>query len=267
MDKMWLERFLGMGSGYVLNFSNRTFKEFILEHTGLDIDDDKYTYGSGSKANRLRAFWAKESNYTTSKLLHGLLEYYRAHSEMGVYDIDSVEAEFKHCSEIAGRLSNDALVENVDSIQPRTLDKDFESLSKAVRDAIQKNEPQQALDRLHTYMVRFVRSLCDAHEIQFSQDDSLNAIFGKYVKFLNQQQLMETTMGEKILKASISILDAFNQVRNEKSFAHGNRLLNYDESLLIFNNIANTVRFIDSLESQLNAANETAMAPVDDLPF
>ncbi|WP_081728076.1 abortive infection family protein [Alkalihalobacillus hemicellulosilyticus] len=45
-------------------------------------------------------------------------------------------------------------------------------------------------------------------------------------------------MTRRILKTSISLLDAFNPVRNDKSFAHDNPLLNYDESMLIFKNIS-----------------------------
>lgn len=44
-------------------------------------------------------------------------------------------------------------------------------------------------------------------------------------------------MTECILKSSISTLEAFNRVRNEQSFAHDNSILNYDESLLIFNHV------------------------------
>jgi len=60
-EKTGFERMLGMGSGYVLDFSNRTFSEFILDITGRGIYDARYDYESGSKANRLRGFWKEES--------------------------------------------------------------------------------------------------------------------------------------------------------------------------------------------------------------
>jgi hypothetical protein len=56
-----------MGSGYVLNFSNRTFDEFVSDSTGRDIGDSKYNSGSGSKANRLRGFWREESESPRSR--------------------------------------------------------------------------------------------------------------------------------------------------------------------------------------------------------
>lgn len=51
-----------MASGYVLNFSDRTFEEFVVEAVGRNIHDEKYTTGGTSKANKLRTFWMTESD-------------------------------------------------------------------------------------------------------------------------------------------------------------------------------------------------------------
>jgi hypothetical protein len=76
VERTRLERLFGMGSGYVLDFSNRTFAEFVVDSTGRDIYSDKYNYDSGSKANRLGAFWAEEPNHLAGKLTSDLLDYY-----------------------------------------------------------------------------------------------------------------------------------------------------------------------------------------------
>ncbi len=75
VERRKLEQFLGMGSGYVLDFSNRTFAEFVRESTGRNIYDPGYDYESGSKANRLRAFWQKEPNPVVGKLMGEMLDY------------------------------------------------------------------------------------------------------------------------------------------------------------------------------------------------
>ncbi len=75
LERRKLEQTFGMGSGYVLDLSNRTFAEFILDSTGRDIGNPRYDYGSNSKANRLRAFWQKEDNATVGKLINDLLAY------------------------------------------------------------------------------------------------------------------------------------------------------------------------------------------------
>ena len=75
LEKRKLENLFGMGSGYVLDFSNRTFAEFFRETVDRNIYDEAYNQGSGSKANRMRAFWQKEDNRVVGKLLNEMLEY------------------------------------------------------------------------------------------------------------------------------------------------------------------------------------------------
>jgi hypothetical protein len=74
-EKRLLEDFFGMRSGYVLDFSNHTFREFVLEAVGIDIYAEKYAEEGFSKAKRLRTFWKLESDYTVGKLLHALIDY------------------------------------------------------------------------------------------------------------------------------------------------------------------------------------------------
>jgi hypothetical protein len=74
VEKRKFEKLLRMDSGYVLDFSNRTFAEFIMDSTRLNIDDSRYDYGSGSKANRLRTFWQKEDNAVVGKLMNDMLD-------------------------------------------------------------------------------------------------------------------------------------------------------------------------------------------------
>ena len=75
LEKRNFEKFLEMSGGYVLNFSDRTFAEFVADSTGRNIFDTRYNYKSGSKANRLRAFWATEDNHMVGKLLSDILDY------------------------------------------------------------------------------------------------------------------------------------------------------------------------------------------------
>lgn len=100
-----------MGGGYVLDFSNQTFAEFVVESTRREIYDSKYNYISGSKANRLRAFWAKEPNHTVGKLIHDLLEYCYATGSVSTND-----PLVPGCRRIAQRLLQGALVEQIDAI-------------------------------------------------------------------------------------------------------------------------------------------------------
>lgn len=74
-DKRVLEEFFGMDSGYVLNFSDRTFGEFVHEAVDIEIHSDKYSIHGLSKAKKLRAFWEIESDYLVGRLLNALIDY------------------------------------------------------------------------------------------------------------------------------------------------------------------------------------------------
>jgi hypothetical protein len=71
LEKRRFEMLLNMGSGYVLNFSDRTFNDFFLDAINFDIN----SHYSGSKANRLRTFWRRDTNSIVGKLMGAMLDY------------------------------------------------------------------------------------------------------------------------------------------------------------------------------------------------
>src|SRR5882762_10735939 len=72
-EKKKLEEYLGMQSGYVLDFSDRTFREFVHDSVEMDINDPNVG-GEGSTARRLRHFWSTQPDLVVGKLLKSLLE-------------------------------------------------------------------------------------------------------------------------------------------------------------------------------------------------
>lgn len=265
-----IEDFLGMKSGYVLDFSNRTFQEFIYKSLKKDIYDPIYDYASGSKANLLRRFIEIEHSSTVGKLIEDFCNYWYSKSQRGqIHRFKGDEFLHSETLKIVERLKIEKIVENIESIKPNNIeDRDFETLAKNIRESIERNEPELSIDRLHTFTFKYIRTLCKKHKIDFKKEESLNSIFGKYVKYLSSQKLLESEMSEKILKYSINILDAFNDVRNNKSLAHDNPILNYDESLVILNNISTAIRFIEKIEIQIDAKQtQEVNQDESDLPF
>jgi hypothetical protein len=266
IEKSKFENLFGMKSGYVLDFSDRTFQEFIIETIRVDIYETKYAYQSGSKANRLRGFWINESNYIVGKLLDSLLQYWRSRVQTGhIKTDDTKESLYIDCIKIAERLKQDLSITNIDALQPNNSDKDFSILSESIKASIEKNEPEVALDRLHTFVVKYIRELCNKHSINFSKETPLHSLFGSYIKYLNEENKIESKMTELILKSSISVLESFNDIRNNKSLAHDNPILNYFESVLIFNDISNVLKFIESIEKENPTESDNDEG--DDLPF
>ena len=261
-EKRKLERMLGMASGYVIDFSNRTLEEFVLESTGKEIYDEKYNFNSGSKANRMRAFWNIESNYVVGKLLGDIFDEWDEYKGYNNTEVPSEE-----CLKIVQRLKLSAPVPDIDAVVANSEDKDFESLAKAVRDSIDRNEPEAGLDRLHTFLVKYFRVLCEKYGIDTNQKKPLHGLVGEYIKKMKASGVIESEMTERILKSSIANMEAFNHVRNNQSFAHDNKVLKYTEAMLIFGHVTCSIRFIEELEKGQSMAVESNDEKWEDIPF
>lgn len=260
LEKRRLERLFGMESGYVLDFSNRTFEEFVLDVVGKGIYDEKYDYSSGSKANRLRAFWSVEPDHVVARLLSALIQVAR--------DEGCSAESAEQAREIARRLEANAPVADIEAIESIGGGRDFEAVVEDVRKSIERNEPERGLDRLHTFTTKYLRELCSRRGIDTPRSKPIHSLLGELLKALRREGAVESEMAERIFKSTISILDAFNEVRNNRSLAHDNELLSHAEALLIFNGVASAIRFLASVEGQPPKLRETETeAETEEPPF
>lgn len=247
-DRRRLEPFLDMGGGWVLNFSDRTFNEFFVEHVGLNIDDPKYLFRGTSKAKRMRAFWELDSDYTVARALEALIEWgdeFKCLPDDAQLRSD-VEA-------IIVRLKLSSPVPEVDAFTASVNALDFTAAAKHIRAAIDANEPATALDRVHVFLMKFLRTLCEQRGIAVSREKPLHSLMGEYIKHLRAAGHLESEMTERILKTSISNLEAMNTVRNDQSLAHDNPMLNHDEAVLIVSHVGGLVRFLKTIEAKIQA--------------
>lgn len=70
-----MDHLTGMSSGYVLNFTNKTFQEFFMDEVGVNIYDDAYADGGESKGKRLRSFFRKGQPTAVCRAIEALWEY------------------------------------------------------------------------------------------------------------------------------------------------------------------------------------------------
>lgn len=129
IEKQILESLLRMSNGYVLGFSDRTFADFFKDYR-VDIYSDKYhsSERSGSKANRLRAFWDIESDSLVADVLQGLLEHsYLENSE----SFHQPMKQWEDCEGIIKRLQ--ATKVSLDSLKKVTEKLDLHSIDKQIK--------------------------------------------------------------------------------------------------------------------------------------
>ncbi|MGO6818974.1 abortive infection family protein [Rhizobium ruizarguesonis] len=246
-----LEQALNMGEGYVLDFSDRTFNDFFYDTLGIDPETEGRLFnGRGtSKAKRLRSFIERAPASSVAKLLRGLWDYRgsivtraRTPAEQGM------EASYFITVGRFEGVSQDIDTSAIESFEPNeTLDE----LVASIRRDLDAKKPHAALDRLHTYCMKRFASLVRKHGGgDCGNDDPLHSRVGRYVRFLGAQRNL-TQMSERIIKSSISVFEAMNEIRNDKSLAHDNPdLIDPDEARFIFDSVTAILRYIKSVDGR-----------------
>ncbi len=186
-DRRFLEEVFEMGSGYVLNFSDRTFAEFFENELSVNIDDPKYRLNGVSKAKRLRAFLQIETEAVVAKALRALWEYRDA--VRGPFDGQGETARtqkdrfFAIIHSIEGAVSTAC----TDAIEKFAENQTLEELISAIERDIRADKPAAALDRLHTYCMKKFAYVLDQKGITVDKDAPLQSRAGRYIKALESE--------------------------------------------------------------------------------
>lgn len=182
--------------------------------------------------------------FIVSRVLRALIAY----GEGEGFFVDSNPKLMEECADIAERLQNanpdvselsNGIINNIT----------LEFLISEMKSSLERGNPEAAIDRLHTFTTNFIRKLCVKNNIDLNKDKPLHSLLGGYIKDLKNKEKLESNMSERILKSNISILEAFNDVRNNQSLAHDNKPLNKIESKFIFNGVVNAIKFLREIEN------------------
>jgi hypothetical protein len=236
-----------MHSGYVLDFYNRTLAEFFEDEFGIEIYDEKYSFKGTSKANRLRAFVEIEDPHVVAHVLRALWDY-RNRLELKRETNNDNELSDRFFS-VLEKVEGGSSIPRTNALEKFKSDFTLEELIAAIDRDIQAGRPAAALDRLHTYCMKKFAHLLQKRGEVVGLGDPLQSRVGKYIKMIeNERELREMT--RRAAKSAISIFEAFNDIRNNKTFAHDNEILDAAEARFIFDTVSAYLRFLKSLEPE-----------------
>lgn len=239
------------GFGYVLDFSDRTMEEYFQDEFGIEIYAPENKVNGGSKRNCLMAFLRGADHGTALKVLRSLWELREGLLESRENSFDSQDAKNKSepFRKVIERLQNDPSLLTADGVEAFSRDRTLEELVADIGRTLEANKPEVAIDHLHTYCVKKITHLLGVRGVQCDQDEPLHSRFGKYRKLLEEEQnLHEFT--SRALKSFISLLDSFNDLRNNRSLAHDNELLEPVEARFIFSSISAMLVMLRAIESR-----------------
>ncbi|WP_295216161.1 hypothetical protein [uncultured Brevundimonas sp.] len=163
---MWLvDQALGMTQGYVLDFSDRTFNDFVKVRLGIDITAPTYTVDGTSKARRMRAFLRALVPGAQAEVLRVFWSYRQSRPTAFEALEPRVETAFL---QMIAKLEGDTRPIDLGAIEKFTEDPSLSDLVDAISREIQANSPHTALDRLHTYTMKKFADLLRADGVEVS---------------------------------------------------------------------------------------------------
>jgi len=270
IEKLKLEKLFGMESGYVLDFSNKTFQNFILDNSNIDIYEDENC--TDSKANRLRAFWKQESNYVVGNLLKELLEYYRISNQ----EADQIEQNlWNECLKITERLVQYNPVQNLKTSRIKNIDHSFiqehiEKCDKKINDEDFSGAITNARSLVETILLHIESKL---FKIDGKFNGDLNSLYKKISKKLNlsvdKNQKIENSL-KKIISGLFSIISGIAELGNDLGDRHGKATKKYTakrhHAILVVNSAKTFTEFIFSSYEKQNTKQKKSKINNDKSP-
>lgn len=252
IERDCFERLFGMGGGYVLDFTNREFQEFIYEKIQLDV---YAKYHGLSKAKILRSIMAEYDDVTVGKLLLEFMRYMQARRLV----TDEDRETFAECVKIGNRLIGKKVVaerpgQATTAKQTKTVI-DYDMFLKELVDISNHSDTPQSRGYA---LERYLRKLFEAYDLEPRGSFKIvgEQIDGSFILH-NEVYLLEAKWtNKKIDKGDLVI---FNEKVSSKSGFTRGLFISYagftDEALSTFAN-GRTVNTILMTVQELSIALE-----------
>lgn len=226
--------------GFIWDFSDAKFKEFVKSYTGLNIFEDKYLYedGTSSKMKRLKTFLKVEEDIYVIMLLNGLKEYGKKNKYLYKTNIEEIEKYIKKLNKTSKEIVFD---KNIFKSE-----KKVNILIQDINEKVAKKQYELAIDRVHTLFKGYIENVCDKLGIEI-EGKSLDALYGEILKYIHQTQIFSEGVTQDILSSSKKIMKSFDYARNNKSFAHTNDIMEENEAEFLCVYIIDLYKFLNKI--------------------
>lgn len=207
-------------SGYVLDFSNRTFGEFCMNSIGVDLQ----TAYLGSKGASLESFIRQGDPNKVNQLLKDLIEYYpMANIRDDIKKAD--EQLYLHCKKIIE--SMDATYFSKVGGFTEKVNSEYISKMQDEMIAMQKDNPTEAIGKAKELIESCCKTILDELGIAYKNDDKVSVLIGKVIDILNlsPNNIKDTQKASDTIKQILGNLRAIAtgvaDLRNPYGSGHG----------------------------------------------
>lgn len=241
------DRIFRSGSGYVLDFSDRTMGEWFEEACGLEIFQERFQRDGTSKGKTLRCFVEVAEPRLVARVMRELWAYRQLRGLVG----SDPSAESRLASwfeQFITELESASSMPLEDAIRDFSGDTTLRKLNASIASDLISEKPDVALDRVHTYCVKRLRHILAGKGQAFDASTPLDALFGAYGRLLKESAKV-SEFALPALRAQHKLFEGLNHARNKRSLAHDNELLDFSEAKFVIDSTLVSLAFIERLEA------------------
>lgn len=235
-----VNRYIGVESGYLGDFSYRTHTDFYPEYCGIyDVFPDAY---EGTTRQRFIEILNTRSPHDQAKILRGVVDRFGDEDEA----TPSRAQLRRQILQWAAELEGATMIVIASPNETRAV------VLRALGDAenlMRTSGATSAVDRIHTALHGHLLAICESAGIELEAD----ATSTRALKLLRQNHPALTASGPRadditrVLNSLANVLDTLNPIRNNASVAHPNTQLLEDLEALLAINAGRTIfAYLDS---------------------
>jgi hypothetical protein len=221
-----LDEIFEMGSGYVLDFSNRTLSEFFEDELGIDIYDEKYAFNGDSKAKRVRAFIEKEDGCIAGQLLRKLCDHRNSYGGRPAHELARDE---QRLFEIVSRIETGAVPPALTRLSGTAQTLNFDTVSRDLKRALDTahTDPESAVTSARSTVESVCRSIILELGGELPNKKDIKGLFNAVKKPLGlspDRKDLDTEIADDVrknLSGLATVVEGIGALRTHGGDAHG----------------------------------------------
>lgn len=251
--------YIGVDAGYLGDFTYQSHAEFYTDYCDLDIDPYKI---DGTTRQRFIHILNSQSALNQRKILRGVLNKFPYEAPQAPECRTRTELEFVH-----------GLIKRLDDYNllggwnPNDASEIVAITMANAESLINSSGPASAVDRIHTALHAYLRELCSRADLAYEESDTLARLLKRLRKHpALESELKSSDKLENVLRAFGTIADSLNPIRNWRSLAHANILLDEEDAKLAINAAMTIMRYLDGKLAKFEKKKNTENVEIE-IPF
>lgn len=261
-ERELLYKFFDISGGYVLlslyrnTGKNKTWtQKIIFEATNIDIYEDS-NYKTLSQQKAIEKIIDTQPAVVVSKLFKGFYdyvmfneqEYKRAYSSWcydNLFDDLSNKVE-KLIIKLKETPTSTTTLPQLDTEGIKVLENDL-------KQKLENQEFNLAIDRLHTFALFYLEKLCKENNLTPNKDPKGHIMFDDMITQLQKKfdsNKLLNNFDKETIKNSKIMLQKYNEVRNNQSFAHPNNVIENAKAKYVVENIIALLNYLGELSKE-----------------